>query len=157
VDWFVADMSSQAEVRALAAEVPDRYRNLDVLINNVGGFWANRHTTADGLEHTFAVNHLASFLLTNLLLERLQSSAPARIVTVSSGAQAMGSIDFDDLQGERGYRASERTTSPSWPTSCSLTSSRAAWPAPASLPPCFTQASFALASAPRTRGACSAC
>ena len=82
----------------------DRYRRLDVLVNNVGGFWATRHTTADGLEHTFAVNHLASFLLTNLLLERLQSSAPARIVTVSSGAQAMGSIDFDDLQGERGYR-----------------------------------------------------
>ena len=104
VDSFVADMSSQAEVRALAAEVLDRYRRLDVLVNNVGGFWATRHTTADGLEHTFAVNHLASFLLTNLLLERLQSSAPARIVTVSSGAQAMGRIDFDDLQGERGYR-----------------------------------------------------
>jgi retinol dehydrogenase 14 len=104
VDWFVADMSSQAQVRALAAEVLDRYRRLDVLVNNVGGFWANHHTTADGLEHTFAVNHLASFLLTNLLFERLQSSAPARIVTVSSGAQAMGSIDFDDLQGERGYR-----------------------------------------------------
>ena len=104
VDWFVADMSSQAEVRALAAEVLDRYRRLDVLVNNVGGFWATRHTTADGLEHTFAVNHLASFLLTKLLLERLHSSAPARIVTVSSGAQAMGRIDFDDLQGERGYR-----------------------------------------------------
>jgi retinol dehydrogenase-14 len=104
VDWFVADMSSQAEVRALAAEVLDRYHRLDVLVNNVGGFWATRHTTADGLEHTFAVNHLAAFLVTSLLLERLQRSAPARIVTVSSGAQAMGRIDFDDLQGERGYR-----------------------------------------------------
>ena len=82
----------------------DRYPRLDVLVNNVGGFWATRHTTADGLEHTFAVNHLAPFLLTNLLLERLAASAPARIVTVSSGAQSMGRIDFDDLQGERNYQ-----------------------------------------------------
>ena len=104
VDHFVADMSSQAEVRRLAAEVLDRYPRLDVLVNNVGGFWATRHTTADGLEHTFAVNHLAPFLLTNLLLERLEASAPARIVTVSSGAQSMGRIDFDDLQGERNYQ-----------------------------------------------------
>ena len=104
VDLFVADMSSQAEVRRLAAEVLGRYPRLDVLVNNVGGFWATRHTTADGLEHTFAVNHLAPFLLTNLLLERLEASAPARIVTVSSGAQSMGRIDFDDLQGERNYQ-----------------------------------------------------
>ena len=78
-----------------------RYPRLDVLVNNVGGFWAHRHVTADGLEHTFALNHLAPFLLTNLLLDRLKASAPARVVTVSSGAQAMGRIDFDDLQGER--------------------------------------------------------
>jgi retinol dehydrogenase 14 len=103
VDIFVADMSVQAEVRRLAAEVLDRYPYLDVLINNVGGFWATRHTTVDGLEHTFAVNHLAPFLLTNLLLDRLNATAPARIVTVSSGAQAMGRIDFDDLQGEKKY------------------------------------------------------
>ena len=81
----------------------DAYPRLDVLVNNVGGFWAHRHVTADGLEHTFAVNHLAAFLLTNLLLERLKASAPARVVTVSSGAQAMGRIDFDDLQGARKY------------------------------------------------------
>jgi len=74
-----------------------------VLVNNVGGFWAHRHVTADGLEHTFALNHLAPFLLTNLLLERLEASAPARVVTVSSGAQSMGRIDFDDLQGARNY------------------------------------------------------
>jgi len=103
VDAFGADMSSQAEVRRLADEVLAAYPRLDVLINNVGGFWSHRHVTADGLEHTFALNHLAPFLLTSLLLERLLASAPARIVTVSSGAQSMGEIDFDDLMGERKY------------------------------------------------------
>jgi NAD(P)-dependent dehydrogenase (short-subunit alcohol dehydrogenase family) len=103
VDVFVADMSSQAEVRRLAAEVLAAYPRLDVLLNNVGGFWAHRHETADGLEHTFALNHLAPFLLTSLLLDRLIASAPARIVTVSSGAQSIGKIDFDDLMGERKY------------------------------------------------------
>src|SRR5437016_7776652 len=103
VDAFAADLSSQTEVRRLAGEVLDRYQRLDVLVNNVGGFWAHRHVTADGLEHTLALNHLAPFLLTNLLLERLTASAPARIITVSSGAQARGRIDFDDLQGERNY------------------------------------------------------
>jgi retinol dehydrogenase-14 len=103
VDVFEADMSVQADVRRLAAEVLDRYPRIDVLVNNVGGYWAHRHVTADGLEHTFALNHLAPFLLTNLLLERLKASAPARVVTVSSGAQSMGRIDFDDLQGERKY------------------------------------------------------
>ena len=103
VDLFAADLSVQAEVRRLAAQVAATYPRLDVLVNNVGGFWAHRHVTADGLERTFALNHLASFLLTNLLLDRLIASAPARIVTVSSGAQARGRIDFDDLQGERNY------------------------------------------------------
>jgi NAD(P)-dependent dehydrogenase (short-subunit alcohol dehydrogenase family) len=90
VDVFVADMSSQTEVWRLASEVLSAYPRLDVLLNNVGGFWAHRHETADGLEHTFALNHLAPFLLTSLLLERLMASAPARVVTVSSGAQAQG-------------------------------------------------------------------
>jgi retinol dehydrogenase 14 len=103
VDFFVADMSSQTEVRRLAGEILSAYPRLDVLLNNVGGFWAHRHVTADGLEHTFALNHLAPFLLTSLLLERLMASAPARVVTVSSGAQGMGKIDFDDLMGERKY------------------------------------------------------
>ena len=103
VDAFAADMSVQAGVRRLAAQVLDTYPRLDVLVNNAGGFWAHRHVTVDGLEHTFALNHLAPFLLTNLLLDRLIASAPARIVTVSSGAHARGRIDFDDLQGERDY------------------------------------------------------
>jgi len=103
VDVFVADLSSQTEVRRMAGEVLAAYPRLDVLVNNVGGFWSHRHMTADGLEHTFALNHLAPFLLTSLLLERLTDSAPARIVTVSSGAQSMGKIDFDDLMGEQDY------------------------------------------------------
>lgn len=114
VDVFVADMSSQAEVRRLAREILAAYPQLDVLVNNVGGFWAHRHLTADGLEHTFALNHLAPFLLTNLLLERLVLSAPSRVVTVSSGAHSLGRIDFDDLMmrehgysGERAYNQSK--------------------------------------------------
>ena len=103
VDAFAADMTSQAEVRRLAVAVLNAYPRLDVLINNVGGFWAHRHATTDRLERTFALNHLAPFLLTNLLLDRLKASAPARVVTVSSGAQSMGRIDFDDLQGARNY------------------------------------------------------
>ena len=103
VDAFAADLSSQAEVRRLAREVLGRYRRLDVLVNNVGGFWTHRHVTGDGLEHTFALNHLAPFLLTNLLLDRLKASAPARIVTVASGAHTIGRLDFDDLQGEQKY------------------------------------------------------
>ena len=103
IDVFVADMSSQTEVRRLAGDVLGTYSNLDVLVNNVGGFWSHRHVTADGLEHTFALNHLAPFLLTNLLLDRLTMSAPARIVTVASAAQGMGTIHFGDLMGERSY------------------------------------------------------
>ena len=103
VDAFGADMSSQAAVRRLADEVLAAYPRLDVLLNNVGGFWSHRHLTADGLERTFALNHLAPVLLTSLLHDRLIASAPARVVTVSSGAQSMGKIDFDDLMGERNY------------------------------------------------------
>ena len=103
VDPFPADVSSQAEVRRLAGAVLAAYPRLDVLVNNAGGFWATRRVTADGLEHTFAVNHLAPFLLTSLLLDRLKASAPARIVTVSSGVHTSGTIDFDDLQGDHRY------------------------------------------------------
>jgi NAD(P)-dependent dehydrogenase (short-subunit alcohol dehydrogenase family) len=103
VDVFVADLSAQSEVRRLAAEVLQSFSRIDVLINNVGGYWHTRHVTADGLERTFAVNHLAPFLLTNLLLDRLRQSAPSRVVTVSSNVQTMGRIDFNDLQGERSY------------------------------------------------------
>lgn len=103
VDAFVADLSSQSEVRRLAAEVLERLPRLDVLVNNAGGYWNTRHVTDDGLEHTFALNHLAPFLLTNLLLVRLAQARAARVVTVSSNAQALGRIDFDDLQAADGY------------------------------------------------------
>jgi NAD(P)-dependent dehydrogenase (short-subunit alcohol dehydrogenase family) len=103
VDVFVADLSAQSEVRRLAGEVLQHLPSIDVLVNNVGGYWNTRHVTADGLERTFALNHLAPFLLTSLLLDRLKQSDPARVVTVSSNAQALGQIDFDDLQGERSY------------------------------------------------------
>jgi retinol dehydrogenase 14 len=103
VDALVADLSAQSEVRRLADEVLQRLARIDVLVNNVGGYWNTRHVTIDGLERTIAVNHLAPFLLTNLLLDRLKHSAPARVVTVSSHAHAEGRIDFDDLQGEQSY------------------------------------------------------
>jgi len=105
-DVFVADLSSQAEVRRLAGDLLRDLPRIDVLVNNVGGYWDTRHVTADGLERTFAVNHLAPFLLTNLLLDRLKESGPARVVTVASNAQSMGSIEFDDLQDERSYSGS---------------------------------------------------
>ena len=80
-----------------AGEVLAAYPRLDVLVNNVGGFWAMRRVTADGLEHTLAVNHMTPFLLSSLLTGRLEASAPARIVTVSSAAHATGKLDVGDL------------------------------------------------------------
>jgi retinol dehydrogenase-14 len=103
VDLFFADLSSLADVRRLAAEATERLPRIDVLVNNVGGYWNTRHLTVDGLERTFAINHLAPFLLTDLLLPRLRRSADGRVVTVASHAHAQGRIDFDDLQGERSY------------------------------------------------------
>jgi NAD(P)-dependent dehydrogenase (short-subunit alcohol dehydrogenase family) len=103
VDHLIADLSALAEVRRLAAEFTESHPKLDVLINNAGGIWATRRTTVDGLEHTFAVNYLASFLLTSLLLDSLKAAAPSRIVNVTSGNYVMGRIDFDDLQSERKY------------------------------------------------------
>jgi len=103
VDVFVADLSCQSEVRRLAQEVLQTLARIDVLVNNVGGYWNTRHVTADGVERTFAVNHLAPFLLTNLLLDRLTASVHARVITVSSHAHTMGRIEFDDLQGARSY------------------------------------------------------
>jgi len=103
VDLMIADLSELRQVRNLAAEVKSKYPRLDALINNAGAWNDKRIVTADGFETTFAVNHLAYFLLTIDLLDLLKSSAPARIVNVSSGLHKIGRINFEDLQGERGY------------------------------------------------------
>jgi NAD(P)-dependent dehydrogenase (short-subunit alcohol dehydrogenase family) len=103
VEFLLADLSSQQQVRELARQFRAKYPRLDVLVNNAGGIWMRRELTVDGIERTFAVNHLAYFLLTNLLLDTLTPSAPARIVNVSSRAHWRATLDFDDLMGERGY------------------------------------------------------
>jgi NAD(P)-dependent dehydrogenase (short-subunit alcohol dehydrogenase family) len=107
-ELLVADLASQADVRRLAADVLDRYPRLQVLVNNAGAMYGRRLLSPDGIELTWAVNHLAPFLLTDLLLGRLQQNAPARIVTTASEAHRTGHIPFDDLNAERSYRAFQR-------------------------------------------------
>jgi len=104
VSTHLADLSSQAAVRKLAAEVVARYGKIDVLVNNAGAMYTSRQVSVDGIELTWAVNHLAPFLLTNLLLDRLKASAPARIITTASDAHLGATIPFDDLNAERSYR-----------------------------------------------------
>jgi retinol dehydrogenase-14 len=104
VDIALADLASQHAVRSLAAELLSRYPQIHVLINNAGVINQKRTLTVDGIESTLAVNHLAPFLLTALLMERLQASAPARVVTVASDAAKGSRIDFDDIGHERDYR-----------------------------------------------------
>ncbi len=104
VDLLLTDLSSQAQIRKLAKEFKDRYQRLDVLINNAGIGLAKRKENTNGIEMTFAVNHLACFLLTNLLLERLKASAPSRVVNVSSFAHSwINKINFEDLQGKQKF------------------------------------------------------
>jgi NAD(P)-dependent dehydrogenase (short-subunit alcohol dehydrogenase family) len=98
-----ADFASFDEVRALAGRLLERHPRIDVLVNNAGAYFGRRRVSADGHELTFQVNHLAPFLLTHLLCDRLRDSAPARVVTTSSGAHAAGLLDFDDLELERGW------------------------------------------------------
>src|SRR3712207_3981876 len=100
----ISDLAVQAEVRRLAEEFKEHHDRLDVLVNNAGLVQSTRTETRDGIETTLAVNHLAPFLLTNLLLDLLKSSAPSRVVTVSSEAQRWGRMDFDDLQSRSKYR-----------------------------------------------------
>ena len=103
VDFVVADLSSQRQVRRMAAEIQERTDGLQVLINNAGVILLTRQVTEDGLEATFAVNHLAPFLLTHLLLDRLRQSAPARIINVSSTVHYDAQIKVDNLQSEKNY------------------------------------------------------
>jgi NAD(P)-dependent dehydrogenase (short-subunit alcohol dehydrogenase family) len=104
VESLLADLSSQKEVRRLANEFKSKYSHLHVLLNNAGAVFMQRQLSVDGIEMTFALNHLAAFLLTNLLLDTLKASAPARIINVSSDAHTSGKIEFDNLQGEQNYR-----------------------------------------------------
>jgi NAD(P)-dependent dehydrogenase (short-subunit alcohol dehydrogenase family) len=99
VEFLVADLSSQAEIRRLAREFLERHRRLDVLVNNAGALFAQRRESVDGIEMTLALNHLAYFLLTTVLLDTLKASTPARVVNVSSRAhEDVKGLDFDDLQ-----------------------------------------------------------
>jgi retinol dehydrogenase 14 len=103
IEFMLADLSSQADIHKLATNFKAKHTRLDVLINNAGGYFDKYKTTADGLEYTFAFNHLGYFLLTNLLLDLLKTSSPSRIVNVSSAAQAPGKIFWDDLQLSKNY------------------------------------------------------
>lgn len=103
VDLLLADLSSQEAIRRLASEYKSKYQQLHVLINNAGVYYTKRHVTVDGLEAMFAVNYLARFLLTNLLLDIIKRSAPARIINVAGAYHAKGKINFDDLQGEKDF------------------------------------------------------
>lgn len=103
VELLLADLSSQSSIRELAAQIHRRHDRLDVLVNNAGVVLPRRSVSVDGIEATFATNHLGYFLLTTLLLDLLTASAPARIVNVSSALHSRGKIDFNDLQGERSY------------------------------------------------------
>jgi NAD(P)-dependent dehydrogenase (short-subunit alcohol dehydrogenase family) len=104
VDVLIADLAVQSSVRRLAGEVLERYPRVDALVNNAGAIFASRQLTEDGIEATWALNHLAPFLLTTLLVDRLRSSAPARIVTTSSDAHKGAHIPFDDPDATRSYR-----------------------------------------------------
>ncbi len=105
VDLLLCDLSSQESIRKFVSEFKSKYQKLHILINNAGVMLSKRVISVDGFEMNFAVNYLASFLLTNLLLDVLKKSAPSRIINVSSAAHRMAKMDFDDLQSEkRKYR-----------------------------------------------------
>ncbi len=103
VELLVADLSSLQSVRELARDFVAKHQQLHVLVNNAGIFLPKRVVTVDGLETTFATNHLGHFLLTMLLLDTIKASAPSRIINVTSSAHYGSKIDFEDLQGEKGY------------------------------------------------------
>lgn len=105
VHTLIADLSRQADVRALADELKEKTPAIDILINNAGGMFTKRELTADGIEMTFALNHLAYFLLTHKLYDHLAKAGRARVVSTSSGVHHGATLDFDDLQHEQRYSA----------------------------------------------------
>ena len=123
LDLFEADLSSQASVRALSEDVRRRFSSLNVLVNCAGDSYAHRHATVDGLELAFALNHLAYFQLTMLLLDLLVRGATSRIVNVTSGAQSVGRIHSMTSRASGAIGGRLSTTSRSAPTCCSPTSS----------------------------------
>lgn len=110
VSFEVADLSLLAEVRPLAGRLLDSHGQIDVLLNNAGGFFRQRRETAEGLEYTFALNHMAYFVLTDLLLPALREAQQGRIINVASGVHRRGSVNFDDPQGKTAYAG--------WPAYC---------------------------------------
>jgi len=104
LDSIEVELASMESIRNAASEFLKRYDSLHILVNNAGAMFANREVSFDGLEMTFALNHIAYFLLTELLLETMITSAPARIVSTASGAHRMAKIDIEDLQSEKRYR-----------------------------------------------------
>jgi len=106
VEYMLADLSSQTAIRQLAETFKRQHERLDVLVNNAGAFFLWRQESVDGIEMTFALNHLGYFLLTNLFLDTLKASAPARVINVSSGSHKGETIDFDHLHGKRMYSGS---------------------------------------------------
>ncbi len=104
VELMLADLSSQREIRRLAQQFEARYQRLDVLVNNAGAMFGERRESVDGIEMTFALNYLGYFLLTNLLLDTLKTSAPARLINTSSRSHARAQINFDDLDNRINYK-----------------------------------------------------
>jgi NAD(P)-dependent dehydrogenase (short-subunit alcohol dehydrogenase family) len=131
VDFIAADLSTLVGIMQAAASFKQRHTHLHVLVNNAGAMFARRQLTSDGFEMTFALNHLNYFLLTNLLLDVLKASAPARIVSVSSGAHMRGSIEFDNCRANAILPPCKLTDNPSLPTSYSPMNWPAAWRAAA--------------------------
>jgi NAD(P)-dependent dehydrogenase (short-subunit alcohol dehydrogenase family) len=103
LDSFVADLSRISEIQLLAQHINQNFQRVDVLINNAGAFFPSRQLSADGIEMTFALNHMAPFVLTNLLLNLMRASAPTRIINVSSAAHQGAVMDFDDFQFANRY------------------------------------------------------
>ena len=103
VNYLLADLSVQAQVRQLAEKFKARYQRLDVLVNDAGAIFLRRQVSAEGIEMNFALNHLAYFLLTNLLLDTIKASAPARVINVASNSHRGQHLDFDNLELKRGY------------------------------------------------------
>jgi len=107
IDLMICDLSSMDSIRRFAQEFRRKYDRLDVLVNNAGAMFNKREVTPEGFERTLAVNYLGPFLLTHKLLGLLKSSAPSRIINVSSGLAKNGKVDLDDLQSEKNYRGTK--------------------------------------------------